>query len=82
MYFNDDLALLRPICISDFYSKENGYILYNKRNHITLYGKNKLYELKCPQSCQQLRFDGKCDSECNRYESYRMSHIKDESFYF
>ena len=35
LYFNDDVALLRPICLEDFYTKENGYVLYPKR------GKNR-----------------------------------------
>ena len=37
LYFNDDVALLRPICLEDFYTKEKGYVLYPKKGkHINI----------------------------------------------
>ena len=34
LYFNDDVALLRPICLEDFYTRENGYVLYPKKGRV------------------------------------------------
>ena len=55
LYFNDDIALLRPICLQDFYTDKVGYKLYLEPS-ITPYGKKKKYDIKCPTECERFLF--------------------------
>ena len=67
LYFNDDVALLRPICLSDFYSPDDGYVLYPKLA-ITPYGTGEKFRKKCSEFCRTVYGDGKCHQQCNRAE--------------
>jgi hypothetical protein len=60
LYFNDDVALLRPICFSDFYSINDEFILYPK-DDITPYGFTQKIQ-NCTNICDNI---GVCEAECN-----------------
>ena len=68
LYFNDDIALLQPICPSDFYRDEQ-YHVYLKQtvNPGSQYGKKKLYLKTC--SCKSILLGNNvCDRRCNSVE--------------
>ena len=62
IYFNDDFALARPVCLSNFWTKETGYKL--------ILGSEiaRNYDLKdCPKDCLTTYYaDGICDEHCNK----------------
>ena len=60
LYFNDDLSLLRPICLDDFLSSNGTFKLYIKPKEITKYGKEKKYNIKCHPSCERIIFINCC----------------------
>ena len=68
LYFNDDIALLQPICSSDFY-RDKQYRVYLKQavNPGSQYGKEHLYLNRCP--CITTRIgNGVCNKRCNTVE--------------
>lgn len=68
LYFNDDLSLLRPICLDDFLSSNGTFKLYIKPREITKYGKEKKYSIKCHPACDSLRGNEECNQMCNTME--------------
>ena len=61
IYFNDDISFQAPVCMSDFWTPENGYKVYQNGP----VGKGVL-EKACSEECVSVKIgDGTCDEECN-----------------
>ena len=61
IYFNDDFSFQAPVCMSDFWTPEKGYKIYQKGSVPT-----KVLDQKCSEECVSVKMgDGKCDKECN-----------------
>jgi len=61
IYFNDDISLMKQICLSDFWTAEGGYKIYQHGE----VGRKVLSET-CSEECVSVKMsDGNCDQECN-----------------
>ena len=68
LYFNDDIALLKPVCPSDFFTNKSGYKVYLELGFWSKTpSRPKIFDLVCPKQCLY-RKNLECNEECNRIE--------------
>ena len=61
IYFNDDFSFQAPVCMSDFWTPEKGYKVYQNGPV-----PKKVLDKKCSEECVSVKIgDGTCDKECN-----------------
>lgn len=61
IYFNDDFSFQAPVCMSDFWTEEKGYKVYQNGPV-----PKKVLDKKCSEECVSVKLgDGTCDKECN-----------------
>lgn len=61
IYFNDDFSFQAPVCMSDFWTEEKGYKVYQNGPV-----PKKVLDKKCSEECVSVKMgDGTCDKECN-----------------
>jgi len=65
LYLNDDISFISAVCLSDFYSQDNGFKVYLQTG---IFGGHpspqSIFRQKCPSKCYPV--ENECRPACNR----------------